>query len=442
MRLNVKARNQEETHEGGVAFGHLTPLQALRRSVMSCLLWENEFYESGQDISARITDLAGKVSPLQLSQVAIEARHTHNLRHVPLLLLAHLCRTGSGNSLVADTIAQVINRADELSEFVAVYAGVNGVAPSQVKKKLSAQAKKGLARAFGKFDEYQLAKYSRDSVVKLRDVLFLCHAKPSPEREGLYKRLIASELATPDTWEVALSGGADKNEVFTRLLKEGKLGYFALLRNLRNMTEAGVDCNLIEKAILEGKGREKILPFRYIAAARACPQLEPALDRAMQASIEALPRLKGRTVILVDVSGSMDAKLSGKSDLRRIDAAAALASIANAESLRVFTFSNSLIEIAPRRGMAGVDACLNSQPHGGTELRASLEAIKKNVQYDRIIIITDEQSHDGITQEPGSGLAYLINVASAKNGVGYGKWTHLDGFSENVLKFIYEHEKE
>jgi hypothetical protein len=43
---------------------------------------------------------------------------------------------------------------------------------------LPAQMRKGLARAFGKFDEYQLAKYDRDGVVKLRDVLRLARPKP------------------------------------------------------------------------------------------------------------------------------------------------------------------------------------------------------------------------------------------------------------------------
>ena len=103
--------------------------------------------------------------------------------------------------------------------------------------------KKGLAAAFPKFDEYALAKYDRGGPVKLRDVLFLAHAKPRDEAQAeVWKRLIAGELTTPDTWEVALSSsGADKREAWERLLREQKLGALALLRNLRNMREAGVD---------------------------------------------------------------------------------------------------------------------------------------------------------------------------------------------------------
>lgn len=441
MRLNTKRTYSKVTEEGGKAFPHLTPLQTLRRTVLSCLLWEKSFYEDGKTIVDRITAAAELLTPRELAETAIQARKLHNLRHVPLILLAILCRRGSGSRLVSDTIYNVISRADELTEFVAIYAQVNGVTPDKVKKKLSAQAKLGLARAFAKFDEYQLAKYNRDGAVKLRDVLFLAHPKPgSEDRDGLYKRLVAGELKTPDTWEVELSAGKDKKETFERLIKENKLGYFALLRNLRNMGEAGVHDEIIKAAFATAKGKDKILPFRYVAAARAAPRYEPLLDAAMQQSIAALPVLKGRTVVVVDVSGSMDEKLSVKSDLKRIDAACALASIVNAETLRVFSFSNALVEIPPRRGMAGIDVIRNSQPHNGTHLREALQLLHTQVEYDRIIVITDEQTHDGIIDPKGTG--YLINVGTDKNGVGYGRWTHIDGFSENVLKYIAEIENE
>ncbi|MFO7863430.1 MAG: TROVE domain-containing protein, partial [Salinivirgaceae bacterium] len=96
---------------------------------------------------------------------------------------------------------------------------------------LSAQVKKGLAAAFQKFNAYQLAKYNRDGEVKLRDVLFLCHANPtSQEQELVWKKLIDGTLESPDTWEVNLSSGADKKETWERLLREEKLGALALLR--------------------------------------------------------------------------------------------------------------------------------------------------------------------------------------------------------------------
>lgn len=455
-RTNVAAASKKAfTHEGGAAYAHMTPEQALRRSVMSCMLFEGEFYEDGEEIAKRITRLAAEVGPAKLAKLAIEVRTAGNLRHVPLLLLTILARTGAGSRLVSDTIPQVIQRADELAEFLAIYARVNGVTPDKLKSKLSAQVKLGLAAAFGKFNAYALGKYNRDNAIKLRDVLFLVHAKPrDDEQAALWKKLIDGTLESPDTWEVNLSAGKDKGETFTRLLQEDKLGYLALLRNLRNMTEAKVDPSLIRDAILARKnGAERVLPFRYIAAARACPQLEPALDMALVAAIAEMPWLTGLTAVMVDVSSSMNDKLSGKSDLTRRDAAAALACIIHGD-VRMFAFADDVTELPPRRGMAGVDA-INAVHRGGTRLFDAIDAVNKRVPYDRLIVITDEQafpasgnirfgqrfeqSHIKGCPSPIAGKrGYMINVASAQNGVGYGAWNHIDGFSEQVLHYIHE----
>lgn len=441
MRVNVKARYNEVTFEGAPA-ARMTPVQALRRSVCSCLLWEDEFYEDGETISKRIMDLAAQVPPETLAALAVEVRSTFNLRHVPLLLLKALIKYGAGKT-VATAIRDTIQRADELAELVAVYW-------KDGRKPLSNPMKRGLAMAFLKFNEYQLAKYNRDGAVKLRDVLFLCHAKPdTPERAELWKRLVEGRLATPDTWEVALSAGTNKKDTFERLIHEGQLGYLALLRNLRGMTEAGVDLDLVRSAIVARKGADRVLPFRYVAAARACPQLEPEIDTALCENIATMPALKGKTVVMVDVSASMNERLSAKSDLTRKDAAAALASVIHGD-IRMFSFADRVIEVPPRRGMAGVDAIVKSQT-GGTRLFDAVAELNARVAYDRLIVITDEQATDPArfghwiqgtikTLPDPTAKGYMINVASAKNGVGYGKWTHIDGFSEGVLRFIHEHE--
>lgn len=433
MRVNVKKNVMtEQTNEGAAAYGNLTPYEQLRRSLLSCFLWEDGFYEDGKTIAERILENALKVQPDKLAALAIEARTEFNLRHAPLMLLVALAKTGSGTNILSNTIPEVVRRADELAELVALYW-------KDGKHPLSAQMKKGLARAIRRFDPYQLAKYNREGAIKLRDVLFLVHAKPENEDQAAtWKKLAEKTLESPDTWEVALSAGADKKETFERLLHENNLGYLALLRNLRNMVDSGVDRALIEKGLVEAKGFDRVLPFRFVAAARACPQLEPLIDGALLRRIEAVTALKGKTVVLVDVSGSMDDKLSGKSDMKRIDAAAALASIIKSESLRVFTFSSNLVEVAPRKGMAGVDVISNSQPHSSTQLGQAMAYLNSNVDYDRIIVITDEQSQDAVGGPKGKG--YMINVASNKNGVGYGPWVHIDGFSERVLEFMVEHE--
>ena len=475
MKLNrPQHRPRPHTHEGAPAAMHLSHEAQLRRSVMACMLWEDEFYEDGQTISDRIGALAREVNPQTVAAIAVEAREEQNLRHVPLLLCVHLARYARGSSLVSNTLERVIQRADELAEFLAIYAKLNEVTPDKLKPVLSNQVRKGLARALTKFDAYQLAKYDRAGAIRLRDTLFLCHAKAKDtEQEALWKRLIDGTLAAPDTWEVGLTRAGQKEEgdetketkgeVFTRLLKDRKLGYMALLKNLRNMTEAGVDKELIASAIIARKGgAHRVLPFRYVAAARACPQLEPHLDTAMLAAQDEQPQWLGRTAILVDVSASMGAALSARSDMSRMDAACALAALVPAESKRVFSFSQSVVEVPPRRGMAMIDAIQQSQPHGGTYLGAAVEALCREVPHDRLIVISDEQSHDRVGA-PKERNSWMVNIASARNGVGYGQktvthvpayyigtgggvpsrdeqvstgWMHLDGWSESIIRYI------
>jgi hypothetical protein len=235
----------------------------------------------------------------------------------------------------------------------------------------------------------------------------------------------------------ATHSGGDKRTHWKRLLVEGRLGALALLRNLRNMKDAGVSEDYIAAA-LETMRSDRVLPFRFLAAARQAPQWEPNLERAMFRSLEGAARLAGRTILLVDVSGSMVAPLSARSTMQRTDAAYGLAVLLSeiAEKVSIYTFSDACIAIPPRRGFALRDAMELSQRHSGTRLGAALDSIRE--QYDRIIVITDEQSHDSVGAPRGRG--YMINVASARNGVGYGPWTHIDGFSEAVIDYIREFE--
>src|ERR1700748_3068504 len=171
MKLNILKfahLARPRTHEGAPA-AVITPEQALRRSVLACMLWENEFYEDGVAIAGRIRELVPRVAAERVAALAVEAREKMKLRHAPLLLVREMARLATHRQLVAETLLRVVQRADELSEFVALYW-------SEGKQPLSAQVKKGLAAAFTKFDEYALAKYNRANPVKLRDVLFLCHA--------------------------------------------------------------------------------------------------------------------------------------------------------------------------------------------------------------------------------------------------------------------------
>jgi hypothetical protein len=197
------------THEAAPA-RHISNELQLRRSVLACLLWESQFYEDGVEIAGRIAELVPKVEPKRVAVLAVEAREQMKLRHAPLLLVREMARHKTHRGLVAETLERVIQRADELCEFVAIY-WKDGRVP------LSGQVKKGLAAAFPKFDEYQLAKYDRGGPIKLRDVLFLSHAKPRDDQQaGVWKKLIWGRLAVPDTWEVALSAAGADNGVSKR----------------------------------------------------------------------------------------------------------------------------------------------------------------------------------------------------------------------------------
>jgi len=282
------------THEGARA-KRFTPEQELKRALMNCLLWEDQFYEDGVSIADRIKALVPLVEPARVAALAIAAREDMKLRHAPLLVVREMARHEKHRVLVADTLARVIQRPDEMTEFLAIY-WADALGPMQQRKKqpVSAQIKKGLARAIAKFDAYQLAKYDRDGAVRIRDVLFLTHAKPKDaDQAKVWKQLVDGTLASPDTWEVSLSGGKDKAGTFERLIADKKLGGLALLRNLRLMQKAGVERATIAGAI-EAMRTDRVLPYRFITAARYAPDFEPELESAMLKSVKGYARLEGR----------------------------------------------------------------------------------------------------------------------------------------------------
>lgn len=461
-----------KTHGGAVA-SNINHEEQLRRSVMCCMLWENNFYETGEEIADRIKNLVGKVAPEKVAAIAIQARTVQKLRHVPLLLAREMSRLPEHKTLISNLLPEIIQRPDELAEFLAIY-WKDGKCP------IAAQVKKGLAKAFGNFNEYQLAKYnSQKNAIKLRDVLFLCHAKPDQKGNGrpkkhtrkykdgntkvllrhsdaLYTKLAKNELTTPDTWEVQLSSGADKKATFERLMIEEKLGALAFIRNLRNMEQTRVDAGMV-KEYAKQVPLDRVLPFRFIAAARACPVWESIIEDMMLRCVSKVDKLPGKTILVVDVSGSMDGKkISAKSDLERLDAAGALAILVReiAEESVIYATAGDDVRrvhatmIVPnRRGFALSDIFSKMQlaheiGYGGIFLKQCMDFIgaKEQGQASRVIVITDEQDCDNKcnpnTADAFGDENYLINICNDKNGIGYGKWTHISGWSEAVIDFI------
>lgn len=164
---------KEYTHEGAQA-AWINPLAQLERSVMSCLLWESEFYEDGQTIDQRIADLVKAVPAEDVARVAIQAKEDMRLRHIPLLLARELMRTKEGRAQAKGLFPRVILRPDDITEFLSIYWKDNKDEP------LAKQVKRGLGDTFRKFDEYQLAKYNGgQKAVKLRDAMRITRPKPA-----------------------------------------------------------------------------------------------------------------------------------------------------------------------------------------------------------------------------------------------------------------------
>ncbi len=195
MRTNVKPVAPARTFEGAPSTTIATTSNTLqlRRATMSCMLFEDTFYESGKSIADRISELV-KVTPAADSiQIAIDAREKMKLRHVPLLVLRELLRKNAGEHTahgkgrahrdgigraIGDAIFRVVQRADEIGELLALYW------KDDPKAALPWQLKLGLSRALKRFRDYDLAKYDRATAVQLRDVAFLVHVRAGDAVRG------------------------------------------------------------------------------------------------------------------------------------------------------------------------------------------------------------------------------------------------------------------
>ena len=443
-------RKSVKNHEGVKARAFYGP-QLLRRVAMTQMLFEDTFYIDGSKNVDILNQAADECTIQELSEIAKEVKHKGLIRHTPLQLCIKLLEKANKNNLgeterrwIGNDIAKCLTRVDDITEITNLWL----MQKQGAGKKMPHQLRRAVNIAFNNFDEYQIAKYNRKGNVSLKDCLFLSHAKgETAEQQDIFNRLVQGELKTPDTWETRLSSGQDKKEAFTSLLAEGKLGMLALLRNLRNMHESGVDVKLISEELMRLAPKAKALPFQYVAAARACPDLVPMIDNAMRESIKHFPRLEGRTFVLVDVSGSMFWNhISGRSKLTTMDAAATLACyvemLSNDGDFGCASFSNKTVDVPRFSGLALIENIVNSQMHGGTRLYEAVKKVKENKKYDRLVVITDEQASD--YARPFKATAkheYIINVAPNEKGIiNNGSMHCINGFSQNIIQYIREYE--
>lgn len=475
MKTNVK---KTSPNAYGNQTRELTAYEKLQRSAINCLLWEDTFYEDGESIADRIKKYMKQVTPEQARSVLKEAKVDNKLRHMPLFLLVNMAKNGY---LTAEDVANTITRVDDMSELLSLYWSTDwkDSTGNTVKNKHTVPKSivKGIQKALPKFDEYQLAKYRGDRYdVSLKTVIKMTHPKPeNAEMEALWGRAINGNLATPDTWEVGLTNchtPAEKKEFWTRMLTEktekgfNKLGALALIRNLRNMQSVNVDEDNIRSA-LGSASMSKILPFQLVTAARYAPQLEDVLETKLLESIDSMEKLEGDTVVLLDTSGSMRSTLSGKGETTCQDVAASMGAIIRGVCNKsiIYTFQED-IQVVPsgRKGFALID-CVRRAPSGGTSvIDCTNDAVRlykesHNGKYPaRVIVVTDEQTNsDGTGRSwrrgtttvkldslPSNCNGYIINVGTYENGVGYNNscnYVHINGWSENVLKYISAYEK-
>ena len=317
--------------------------------------------------------------------------------------------------------------------------------------------KRGLAEAFHNFDEYQFAKYDRDAVIKLRDVLRMVHPTPRNEDEAaLFKRIKERTLKTPDTWEVAISAvSADKKaDEWTRLIQEKRLGGLAFLRNMANFVNNKVKRSVVEEGLKNLKG-SMLLPLDYIKAAKMASGYTREIEDAMISSYKHLPKLPGKTLFILDRSGSMGRQVSSKSGFTRLDVACAMAMLASnvCEDFSLVVTAGddwkkvhaSVAVDCPPRGFAMtqvIDRC--DVGGGGIFTRQVLEWSRnhfKNDEFDRIIVFTDSQDcdyPDKQTPKPFGKYNYICDISAEQHGIKYrGVWTaEISGWSEHFLTYI------
>lgn len=446
--------------EGAVAFKMEDDLRLYTR-VLTSLVNEDKFYKKGDAHDKAILVNLKKVNPVFAAGLAVYAREVFNLRSIPVMLLAELAELHRGDKLVGRAIERIIQRPDELTEMVAYRL-------NKYSRTLPQQIKKGLARAFTKFDEYQLQKYNKAGDVKLKDVLFMVHPKPKDkEQDKMWKRLINDELKTPETWETKISGKGSTKENWEDMLKSGKMGIMAVIRNLRNFVEKEVDLEPAIKLLTDKNVilKSRQFPFRFYNAYRelvkvnAPVEILNAVVDAMEISTENVPNLDGRTLIAVDRSGSMDQPLSRYGSTKYFEIAGLLASIyhkKNPSGTIVGSFSGDwdVRTLNSRDSIITNMEAINKGYHGSTNTYKVFDWLKDSGEkFDRIIILSDEQAWDS-----GHGYGFFgmstrentVQESYIKSGhkgwlysidlAGYGT-SSMDAKNPNVIKLAGWSEK-
>lgn len=411
-------------YEGAKAYA-LSPEIELYAAVATAGL-SDTFYEKSDNRLARIKTLMLNNKPEYIAQLAVYARNEMYMRSIPMVLAVELAKANSGNAVIGKTVKAVVKRADEITELLAYYQLTNERTGTKKLNKLSKQIQKGLSESFNQFDEYQFAKYNRDTEIKLRDALFLVHPKAKDEmQQSIFNKIAKNELQIPYTWETALSAlGQEKFEndlakkaafklKWQELIDSGKVGYMAMMRNLRNILQAEVSydhivkvCNYLSNP--NAVANSKQLPFRFLAAYREIKILNyehvslvlNALEDALVASVSNMKGFDEKVKVLIacDVSGSMQKAISPKSKVMLYDIGLMLGMVMQSKCKRVvsgmFGDTWKIINMPARNVLANVDAYYRREGEVGyatNGYKVIDDLIHRKVVMDKVLLFTDVQ---------------------------------------------------
>ncbi len=400
-----------ENLAGGQAFTQSPELELV--SVMLNSFVAQQFYRSADDTLIRLKQLLPLVNIEFAAKLGIYARRVFGMRSISHALAAELAPYLSKQPFARSFYAKIVKRPDDMTEILAYYQNV------LEQPKLSGAMKAGFAKAFDQFDGYHLGKYRGEGkATKLVDVVNLVHPKGTDRNAEALKMLVDGTLRQTGTWEdklveIGQSKQTDEEKasareaVWTDLLNEGKLGYLALVRNLRNIIEQAPKA--IDKACAELTNEEKvrkslIMPFQLITAYKqlvgddACSRtVRKALDAAIDLACYNVPDL-ANTLVVIDNSGSMSSPVASSQHIQCTEAGAAfgiiLAKRSNADIMEFgdrsryvpYDLDQSVLNFASEFGR-------NNQVGHGTNFHSIFETAKK--AYDRIVIFSDMQGWIG-----------------------------------------------
>lgn len=446
--IQTEAKPTLLTGNQGVAYARDAKSDLFLMAVGS-MFGEKKFYASADAESTRFVELARVVTytdPAWMLDFITWLRHEGNMRTSAVVASVEASCIAKDLNLIkvpgglgmARRLAQAgIGRVDELGEALAYFQTSRG------HKRFPKPLKRGVADAAIRLvNEYSAMKYKGDGKSwTLGQVLNVTHpATGDLKQSDLFGYLVAreyGEVEIPTSLkrlryrEALLSTPVDKRRatVNPELLKEAgftweqlagwlqgpmdkaaweaiipSMGYMALLRNLRNFDEAKIStesANLV-RAKLEDPGqvaRSKQFPFRFLAALRAAPSLRwaSALSAALDLSLQNIPTLPGRTLVMVDTSGSMADTFSEHTEMKMWDAAAlfGIAVALRNEQVDVVSYSNTGKVFQVRKGADVLGELDRWGREGynighGTNTFGVLQAAYRN--HDRVVILTDEQA--------------------------------------------------